>query len=106
MDEMTKGEAAIAWGWLLEALAGFKEVGVSLLHDLIKMAPDLPEDLETKVNERVALRCLEDLFSPGDVPAPLPSTSTSTSTHHSKVTFDLSESCDDVLQRIVNEVRF
>ncbi|KAI5330445.1 PREDICTED: TRF 10 [Prunus dulcis] len=103
MDEMTKGEAAIAWGWLLEALAGFKEVGVSLLHDLIKMAPDLPEDLETKVNERVALRCLEDLFSPGDVPAPLPSTSTSTSTHHSKVTFDLSEGCDDVLQRIVNE---
>ncbi|KAM1329133.1 hypothetical protein ACFX15_012757 [Malus domestica] len=64
MDEMTKKEEATSWGWLLEALAGFKEVGLSHLHDLIEMAPDLPDDLERKVSERVALRTLEDLFPP------------------------------------------
>lgn len=105
MDEMTKKEAATAWGWLLEALAGFKEVGLPLLHDLIEMAPDLPDDLERKVSERVALRTLEDLFPPrNDVLALLPSASASSSTSPLKFSFDFSERCEDVLQRIINEV--
>ncbi|KAM1786752.1 hypothetical protein ACFX12_039485 [Malus domestica] len=104
MDEMTKKEAATAWGWLLEALAGFKEVGLPLLHDLIEMAPDLPDDLERKVSERVALRTLEDLFPPrNDVLALLPSASASSSTPSSKFSFDFSERCEDILQRIINE---
>ncbi|XP_009347334.2 uncharacterized protein LOC103939004 [Pyrus x bretschneideri] len=104
MDEMTKKEAATAWGWLLEALAGFKEVGLPLLHDLIEMAPDLPDGLERKVSERVALRTLEDLFPPrNDVLALLPSASASSSTSPLKFSFDFSERCEDVLQRIINE---
>ncbi|PQQ01358.1 uncharacterized protein Pyn_31485 [Prunus yedoensis var. nudiflora] len=98
MDGMNEQERAIAWLWAIEALASFREVNVSLLHDLIEMAPALPDDMGKNAKERVALRCLEGLLGPcdvmsGDVP----------SAQHSKCSFDLSESCENVLKRVVDE---
>lgn len=63
------------------------------------MVADLPEELAKNMREIVALRCLEDL-------------SGGTSEHSNdglsnsveKVGFALSESCDDVLQRILQKV--
>lgn len=48
----------------------------------------------------VALRCLEDFIAPQDG-----ITSDAPSAAGSKVQFDLSESCQDVLQRILQEVK-
>lgn len=69
--------------------------------DLIAMAPTLPEDIGNNATERVALKCLESLFSPCNVMS-----SDVPSSQHSKIGFNLSETCENVLKRIVNEVRF
>ncbi|KAH7512460.1 hypothetical protein FEM48_Zijuj12G0093100 [Ziziphus jujuba var. spinosa] len=97
MDNMPDSES-VAWLWVIEAIASFKEVGPSLLYDLVKTAPKLPDNLGKNTRERIALRCLEALFVPcngntSDVP----------SVQGSKVRFELSESCEDVLQRILQE---
>lgn len=95
MGKMSSKESAIPWGWALEALVSSEEVAVSVLHDLIeKVVPHLPDDLRNSVNERVALRCLDDLFGPHDAPP----------AQRSKLSLDFSESCQAVLKRIVNEV--
>ncbi|XP_048426434.1 uncharacterized protein LOC125470820 [Pyrus x bretschneideri] len=98
MDGMNDHERAIAWLWAIEALASFKQVDASLLHDLIAMAPTLPEDIGNNATERVALKCLESLFSPCNVMS-----SDVPSSQHSKIGFNLSETCENVLKRIVNE---
>ncbi|KAM6568020.1 hypothetical protein CsatB_016005 [Cannabis sativa] len=36
--------ADIVWIWIIEALASFKEVNFSLLNDLVKAAPEIPDD--------------------------------------------------------------
>ncbi|XP_016651517.1 PREDICTED: uncharacterized protein LOC103339463 [Prunus mume] len=99
MDGMNEQERAIAWLWAIEALASFREIDVSLLHDLVEMAPALPDDMGKNAKERVALRCLEGLPSPCDVM----SSSDVPFAQHSKCSFDLSESCENVLKRIVDE---
>ncbi|KAK9926330.1 hypothetical protein M0R45_023567 [Rubus argutus] len=97
MGKMSSKESAIPWGWALEALVSSEEVAVSVLHVLIeKVVPHLPDDLRNSVNERVALRCLHDLFAPHDDAPPPP-------TQPSKLTLDFSETCQAVLKRIVNE---
>lgn len=68
--------------------------------DLIEMAPALPDDMGKNAKERVALRCLEGLLGPCDVMS-----SDVPSAQHSKCSFDLSESCENVLKRIVDEVK-
>ncbi|XP_062013712.1 uncharacterized protein LOC133730064 [Rosa rugosa] len=94
MGKMSAFESAIAWGLAVEALASSKQVAVSILHDLIaQIPPNLPDDLRNRVNERVALRCLEELFGAHDAPP----------VRRSKLSFELSESCQQVLRRIVNE---
>lgn len=66
---------------------------------MIEAAPELPDDLGKNIKEFVALRCLEGLFaSQNEVASDVPST------QGLKVGFDLSESCEDVLQRILQEV--
>ncbi|KAL5572999.1 hypothetical protein UlMin_022596 [Ulmus minor] len=96
MENLTGLESNLAWIWVIEALASFKEVGPSLLHDLVDTAPELPDDLGKNTNEMVALKCLEGLFAPVCA-----NTSEAPSVQDSKVRFDLSESCEDVLQRIL-----
>ncbi|KAM1079497.1 hypothetical protein ACFX2B_014049 [Malus domestica] len=101
MDGMNDHERAIAWLWAIEALASFKQVDASLLHDLIALAPPLPDDMGNNAKERVALKSLESLFkfdscnvTSGDVPS---------SAQRSKIGFNLTETCQNVLKRIVNE---
>ncbi|KAM1747973.1 hypothetical protein ACFX12_009017 [Malus domestica] len=97
MDGMNDHERAIACPWAIEALASFKQVDASLLHDLIAMAPTLPEDTGNNAREMVALKCLESLFSPCNVMS-----SDVPSSQHSKIGFNLSETCENVLKRIVS----
>ncbi|RXH81131.1 hypothetical protein DVH24_005045 [Malus domestica] len=97
MDGMNDHERAIACPWAIEALASFKQVDASLLHDLIAMAPTLPEDTGNNAKEMVALKCLESLFSPCNVMS-----SDVPSSQHSKIGFNLSETCENVLKRIVS----
>lgn len=64
--------------------------------DLIELTPELPDDLGKNMREMLALRCLEYLFGPTN----------GTTTLDSKVGFDFSKSCEDVLQCILHEVMF
>ncbi|KAF4373481.1 hypothetical protein F8388_025175 [Cannabis sativa] len=55
--------ADLVWIWIIEALASFKEVNFSLLNDLVKAAPEIPDDdLGKNAKEMVAFRSLETLF--------------------------------------------
>ncbi|XP_075669077.1 uncharacterized protein LOC142638892 [Castanea sativa] len=85
--------SGLPWIWVIETLASFKQVDVSFLHDLIELAPDLDDDLGKNMREMLALRCLESLCGP----------SNEVNNGHSKVGFDFSESCEDVLQHIMHE---
>ena len=65
---------------------------------MIEAAPEIPDDFGKNAREMVALRCLEGLFCrnngiTNEIPFKEP-----------KVTFDLSERCEDVLQSILREV--
>ena len=71
-----------------------------LLSDLVQSAPELPDDLGKNTREMIALRCLEDFIAPQNG-----ITSNGPSAEGPKVQFDLSESCEDVLQRILQEVK-
>ncbi|KAL6182861.1 hypothetical protein ACLB2K_044273 [Fragaria x ananassa] len=94
MGKMTSIESATAWGWALEALASSKHVAVSILHDLTaQIPPNLPADLRRSITERVALRCLEELSTAHDAPP----------VRRSEHSFDLSDSCEEVLKRVLNE---
>ncbi|GAV57285.1 hypothetical protein CFOL_v3_00823 [Cephalotus follicularis] len=94
-DDVSPADSSLPWIWIIEYLAGFKEVDTSILHDLIEMAPD---DVRKNTSEVVALRCLEDFC--GHINE---STNGVPSASESKAAFDLSESCGDVLQRILQE---
>lgn len=63
----------------------------------------IPDHMSKNARERIALRCLEELFGSSsdyrmstDVP----------SSQNSKISFDLSESCESVLKHIIDEVKF
>ncbi|GLT88216.1 hypothetical protein SLE2022_062510 [Rubroshorea leprosula] len=96
MNEILPLDSSLPWLWIIEYLAGFKQVDTNILNALIERAPDLPGDPGKNARERVALRCLEELFGPivrlagGVTPA-------------SRVRFDLSQSCEDVFQCILQE---
>lgn len=66
---------------------------------MIEAAPEIPDDLGKNTREMVALRCLEDLFCRSDN-----GIANDVTSKELKVTFDLSESCEDVLQSILQEV--
>ncbi|XP_030494500.2 uncharacterized protein LOC115710278 isoform X1 [Cannabis sativa] len=97
MDNMNVSESILAWRWLIEAMASFKEVDLFLLCDVMEAAPELPDGLGKNTREIVALRCLEQLSSVNEIASDVPSA------QGLKVGFDLSESCEDVLQRIVED---
>lgn len=69
--------------------------------DLIETAPEIPDDLAKVTREMVALRCLEDLFGSSDKV-----NNDGLSCTENKVGFALSESCEDVLQQILQEVMY
>ncbi|KAJ6363384.1 hypothetical protein OIU78_003539 [Salix suchowensis] len=97
MDDPSSSATTLAWLWVIEYLASFPEIEASILHDLIEAAPKIADHLGNNTKEMVALRCLEGLFCrnngiTNDIPSKEP-----------KVTFDLSERCEDVLQSILQE---
>ncbi|KAK9921849.1 hypothetical protein M0R45_030345 [Rubus argutus] len=92
MEDMSEHQRAIAWLWVVEGLATMKQVDVSLLTDLLgEIGSSLPDHMAKNAKERVALRCLEEIFN--GVPC----------TQNSKVGIDLSQSCESVLKRITDE---
>ncbi|KAF3442573.1 hypothetical protein FNV43_RR16489 [Rhamnella rubrinervis] len=96
-DDTSDSDSNLAWFWVIEALASFKEIGPSLLKELLEIAPKF--DLGNNTKEMVALRCLEGLFArfdgnPNNVP----------SSQCSKIRLELSESCEDVLQQILQQI--
>nr|XP_011469852.1 PREDICTED: uncharacterized protein LOC105353056 [Fragaria vesca subsp. vesca] len=101
MDDMSEQQKAIAWLWVVEGVATMKQVGVSVLWDLLgQIGSALPDHMSKNARERIALRCLEELFGS--------SSDYRMSTHvlssqNSKISFDLSESCESVLKRIIDE---
>lgn len=66
---------------------------------MVKAAPEIPDDLGKNAKEMVALRCLESLFAPPH------DGSTTMDVQGLNVGFDLSQSCEDVLLHIFQEVR-
>ncbi|XP_017981924.1 PREDICTED: uncharacterized protein LOC18591106 isoform X2 [Theobroma cacao] len=89
--------SSLPWLWIIEYLSSFSKIDTSIIRGLIEAAPVLPHGLGTNTTEMVSLRCLEELFGPEndfkDVDVP-----------DSRVVFDLSESCKDVLKQILQEV--
>ncbi|XP_044494949.1 uncharacterized protein LOC123217927 isoform X2 [Mangifera indica] len=98
VTEFSSGNPNLPWLWIIEYAASFKQVDTSVLHDLVEMAPQLPDDLAKNTTGMVALRCLEDMF--GDANEHINDFLSETEV---KVGFALSESCEDVLQRILQE---
>ncbi|GKU88589.1 hypothetical protein SLEP1_g2834 [Rubroshorea leprosula] len=96
MTDISSLDSSLPWHWIIEYLSSFKQVDTSVLHDLIERSPDLPDDLVKHAKERFALRRLEELFHPLDrfncdvIP-------------DSRISFDLSKSCEDVLKCILLE---
>ncbi|XP_065855975.1 uncharacterized protein [Euphorbia lathyris] len=97
-DEPSRSALKLAWLWVIEYVASLQEIDPSFLHGLIAEAPEFLGDLGKETREMVALRCLEDLFgsrNEGESDAP--------SAAKPKFTFDISNSCEDVLLSILKE---
>ncbi|XP_039026280.1 uncharacterized protein LOC120159806 [Hibiscus syriacus] len=89
----------VLWQCIIEYLSSFPEIDISIITGLIETSPAAPEDFDENTKERVALKCLEKLFSPenslGNVVPPV-----------SRATFTPSLSCDAVLNQIMQVVPF
>ncbi|KAL4325983.1 hypothetical protein GQ457_11G019650 [Hibiscus cannabinus] len=87
------------WLWIMDYLSSFPEIDVSILNALLETAPI--DNIGETTTERFALRCLEQIFQfvpkngLGNVAPP-----------DMRVEFDLSLSCSDVLDQILQEVSF
>ncbi|KAK8485058.1 hypothetical protein V6N11_031080 [Hibiscus sabdariffa] len=87
------------WLWIMDYLSSFPEIDVSILNALLETAPI--DNIGETTTERFALRCLEEIFQfvpkngLGNVAPP-----------DMRVEFDLSLSCSDVLDQILQEVSF
>ncbi|KAK4837863.1 hypothetical protein QYF36_009054 [Acer negundo] len=92
-------DSSLPWLWIIEYLAAFKEIDTSILQELVEMVPESTEDLAKSTREMVALRCLEDLFDSSDG-----LNKDGVSAMENKIVFDLSRSCEDVLQHILQEI--
>ncbi|CAH8358906.1 unnamed protein product [Eruca vesicaria subsp. sativa] len=96
---MVSTEELDNWIRVIEYIAKFKPE-LWMLHDVFEMGPkELPEDLGEQTNEMVAFRCLASLFDTStskDV--------SSASDSNSKIEFDSSQTCEHVLQCILDEI--
>lgn len=93
MDGKSSSELSLPWFWIIEYLAKFKQVKPSLLHGIIKAAPELPAHLGKNMEEVVSLRCLEELCGPRNG-----SMNSTWSSLGSKAKIDTSKSCKNVRQ--------
>ncbi|CAI9297757.1 unnamed protein product [Lactuca saligna] len=89
----------IVWNWVIETLATYEQTDASTLIGLVRMAPAISGDLGKDAKEVVSLRILESLFpQTGDE-----AVADADAGQNGKITFDSSESCEDVLQQILRE---
>ncbi|XP_050225371.1 uncharacterized protein LOC126674887 [Mercurialis annua] len=101
MDAVTSSaDLSIGWTRAIEYLACFPQIDPSILHDLIDEAPEFHEDLGKNARERVALKCLEHLYTDDNTDAAANDTRLLS---NPRGIFDLSHSCEDVLQSILKE---
>uniref|UniRef100_A0A5B7AGL5 Myb-like domain-containing protein n=1 Tax=Davidia involucrata TaxID=16924 RepID=A0A5B7AGL5_DAVIN len=91
--------STLPWIWVIETLASSAQVDASCLIDLIERTPEIVDDLGRNAREMVSLRILESLFVERNR-----LTSGVSSTPNSKIGFDQSERCEDVLRRICCEI--
>ncbi|XP_027365402.1 uncharacterized protein LOC113872222 isoform X2 [Abrus precatorius] len=83
--------STLAWLWGIEALASFKQIPTSTLQPPVEL-----DDFSETTRELVAIKCLEELFGYAGEVDP--------STLDSRVGFDFSRSCEDVLEEILREI--
>nr|XP_043637788.1 uncharacterized protein LOC122608762 [Erigeron canadensis] len=97
-NKLYSSATIMAWNWVIQYVAKFKEVDSSVLAGLVKKAPAIPDDLGKDAREIVSLKILESLFMCGKEDIVVPDIS-----QNAKISFDPSESCEDVLNKILNE---
>ncbi|XP_042753988.1 uncharacterized protein LOC111878643 isoform X2 [Lactuca sativa] len=90
--------SVMAWNWVVQSLAMFKQVDPSILIGVVKKALAISDDLGKDSREVVSLRMLESMFTHGNE-----ATIDTHSTQNAKISFDPSEQCEDVLHRILEE---
>ncbi|KAI3426571.1 PHD-type domain-containing protein [Psidium guajava] len=96
MDGKSSAELSLPWFWIIEYLAKFEQVKPSLLHVIIKAAPEMPAHLRENMEEVVSLRCLEELCGIRNG-----SMNSTWSSMESKAKINTSNSCKNVLQYII-----
>ncbi|KAK1420737.1 hypothetical protein QVD17_22571 [Tagetes erecta] len=86
---------AVVWNWVIEALASSEQADISTLIGLVKTAPAISGDAGKDTREIASLRILESLFDHGN--------EATVDAKTSKINFDFSERCEDVLKKILPE---
>lgn len=88
---MESESSSLPWHWVIEALAGFKEITLPTLQALIDASPLTHHDFSETTKDLIALKCLEELY---------PSSSSTTTLKE----LDSSLSSQDVLNQILRQV--
>ncbi|GJY59976.1 zinc finger, PHD-type, homeodomain-like, zinc finger, RING/FYVE/PHD-type containing protein [Tanacetum coccineum] len=89
----------MAWNWVVQSLAKFKQVDSSTSLRLVEKAPAISDDTGKDARETVSLRVLEDMFIDENE-----ATDDTDSSQTDRISFDPSENCEDVLHTIAGEV--
>ncbi|KAM0067343.1 hypothetical protein Hdeb2414_s0002g00059981 [Helianthus debilis subsp. tardiflorus] len=89
---------AMAWNWVIQSIAKFKQVDTSTLAGLVDQAPEISVDMGKDAKEMVSLQILESLFQHGNEVIV-----DSDSAQNAKIPFDSSEHCEDILHKILEE---
>ncbi|GKD88156.1 hypothetical protein Tco_1363663, partial [Tanacetum coccineum] len=87
---------ALVWNWVVEALASSEQTAASTLIGLVNTAPATSGDAGKDARELVSLRILENLFAHGN-------DTDADSAQNGKISFDASERCEDVLNKILQK---
>ncbi|XP_057718967.1 uncharacterized protein LOC130933383 [Arachis stenosperma] len=98
---MVESASSLPWLWAIQSVASCKQIHISILQALIRAAPVARADFCGKTRELIALRCLEEIFDSAHRVGCDEATSASLD---SRVRFDFSSSCEDVLQKILDEI--
>ncbi|KAK2995771.1 hypothetical protein RJ640_010747 [Escallonia rubra] len=100
MAAKSASSSSLPWIWVIETLASVKKVDASLLIDLVKRTPEISDDVGKNAREMVSFRILESMFVQGSG-----ITDGAVSAPDSEIGFDPSEQCEDVLRRILPELK-
>ncbi|KAK9053616.1 hypothetical protein SSX86_024690 [Deinandra increscens subsp. villosa] len=96
--KLSSDATAMAWNWVIESIAGCKQVDSSTLAGLVEKAPAISVDMGKNAKEMVSLRILDSLFLQENEDAV-----DSDSDRNAKISVDPSEHCEDILHKILEE---